>query len=83
MRAVFLCDLGICEHCGGFVTNSSSSPVNKKGLVICSHCKGRIKNSFGFSPDGKRVRWVGPEGKWVRHKPESNFFLKNMNVIVA
>ena len=66
--------LGLCEHCGVIVT-MEGCPTD--GKWICS-CGGELTHkSFGVTENGdKKIKWVGPDMKWVKEKPTENFKLK-------
>ena len=70
--------LGLCEHCGILVT-VEMRPVD--GAWICV-CGGELTHeSFGYTQDGQKTRWVGPDGEWINEKPTEDFKLGDLHIV--
>lgn len=77
--------LGLCEHCNALVS-LQDMPADSMDASWKCICQGELSHlSFGFdkaSVEANKVRWVGPEGKWVQQRPTKDFELGNICVIV-
>jgi hypothetical protein len=77
---VSLDGLGLCEYCGLLITMEEVGDATDAWR--CPNCKKKLSGAaFGLSGD-KKVRWVGPEGRWTREKPAADFNLGIWNVFV-
>jgi len=65
--------LGLCEHCGVIVT-MEGRPTDGKWICGCDN--ELTHKSFGVTENGKKIRWVGPDGKWAKEKPTEDFKIK-------
>ncbi len=87
MQDVELVDaLGLCEHCNALlsiVEFSHDKSMNGEWHCVCN---GKITHlSFGYDQGGKgakRVKWVGPSGKWVTKRPKRDFELNGVFVLI-
>ncbi len=53
-------------------------------IWACPDCGKKLTcKSFGYDQYNKRIKWVGPDGKWVNQEPEKRFRLGNFDVITA
>jgi len=71
--------LGLCEHCATPLSIEGMPADSMDADWCCPHC-GKILSglSFGYEGEGqgtRKVKWVGPEGKWVAVKPTQDFEL--------
>ena len=77
-------ELGICEHCNKIILIQDYAGSEGGENWHCKHCSKEIGHaSFGYDVPGigcKKVRWVGPQGKWVTERPEETFRLPNLIV---
>jgi hypothetical protein len=73
MRYIYGEALGICEHCGTILDITGFPSESMDADWICPNCKRILSHlSFGYdkeTEDAKRVKWVGPGGKWVDKAP--------------
>ena len=76
--------LGLCEHCGTLLSVEDMSGDSMNAEWHCLNCKGLLSGlSFGYEGEGektKKVKWVGPERKWVATRPTEDFVLGNLSV---
>lgn len=83
---VHLCMLGKCEHCGQIISLEDYAGSEGNETWHCKHCRKPIGHvSFGYDKPGagcKKVRWIGPKGKWVSKKPTDSFTLGDLAVQV-
>jgi len=84
--------LGICETCGAWFTINELTPDEPTlhryvGQLACCRCENIFtEQSFGMNCIGvgdvyKKVRWVGPRGRWVNERPTRSFNLGLWEVI--
>lgn len=84
MKIVSIAALGICEHCGVVLSIQDMPAEAMDGVWACPNCRKALTNeSFGYSKNGKKMHWVGPEGKWVDEEPSKRFQLGNFDVASA
>ena len=61
-------------------------PADSMNAIWKCSCGGELSHlSFGYDHGGKgakKVRWVGPELKWVTEQPINDFELGNIHVLV-
>lgn len=85
-RHALLETLGLCEHCGVLVFISDYAGDDTMDAEWLCQCQGKLTHlSFGFdrgSSGARKVRWVGPDGKWVDEKPTEDFTLGDINVVI-
>lgn len=74
--------LGLCEHCEVIVSISQYVGDDASSADWMCRCGKTLTHlSFGFDKGtrgARKVRWVGPGGKWVDKKPTENFRLGNI-----
>lgn len=80
--------LGICEHCGILVSVRDwlIAVFKKDKWPVCPKCgKQLTKESFGYEKIGKdfkKMKWVGPEKKWIDKRPEKDFEIDGWYVLI-
>ncbi len=80
---VNLVGLGLCEHCGVLISIENMPVEAMDAEWRCPKCDQVITGqSFGYNKDHKRVRWVGKDEKWTEDKPEEDFDLDGLTVVV-
>lgn len=78
--------LGLCEHCGkliSFTDYADDEGSNANWICMCG--KPITHLSFGFdkgTAGAKKVKWVGPDGKWTNECPVDDFTLGNIQVVM-
>jgi hypothetical protein len=78
---VTLASLGLCEHCNALITIQGLPAEAMDAVWKCEKCGGVFsEKTFGFEK-GKKVRWVGEEGRWVDEKPTRDFQLGKFYVV--
>lgn len=84
MILVYVASLGLCEHCGILLSIEGIPADAMDAEWACPGCKGKLTHkSFGYATEkGGKIKWVGPEGKWVGQKPAEDFTLGNFEVYV-
>jgi phage FluMu protein Com len=86
-RLVRIAGLGICEYCGVLLSVEGMAAEAIDVRWRCPNCKKILTfRSFGYKKTGKifkRIKWVGPKGKWVKQKPQQDFELGNWSVITT
>ncbi len=82
---LFVEELGKCEHCGELFANLPPLGGGIRGND-CPQCGGELTaSSFGYVLTAKgfvRSHWVGPAGEWVSEKPNRDFCLGDVLVVV-
>lgn len=83
----YLAAIGLCEHCGGLVDITDyASDETMNADWLCGHCSKPLGHlSFGFdraTQGAQKVKWVGPNGTWVDSKPEEDFKLGNITILI-
>jgi len=83
-KLVSLGGLGLCEHCGTLITVEDMTGDAMDSEWHCPKCASVLSGlSFGYENEGKetkKVKWVGPEEKWVLEKPTKDFELGNWSI---
>jgi len=80
-KIVLLAALGLCEHCGVLLSLQGMPLEAIDAEWKCPKCNKVINNkSFGYEQSGKKVKWVGKDGKWTNVKPDEDFKLGNLEV---
>ena len=78
--------IGLCEHCGKLVSITDyAGDEGGNADWICMCGKPITHLSFGYdkgTTGAKRVKWVGPDGKWTNNRPTDDFKLGNILVIM-
>jgi hypothetical protein len=70
-KTVLLAGLGLCEHCGTLLTIEDMPGDSIDAIWKCPKCEGVLsEKSFGYEK-GKKVLWVGKDGKWANHIPNA------------
>ncbi len=86
MKTACLGALGLCEHCGALVSMEGMPAEAADANWACPKCRGELTHlSFGYDRDdekSKKVRWVGPNAKWVDLEPTEDFMLGDLQVFV-
>ena len=73
-KLVSLGGLGLCEHCGTLITIEGMPVEAIDSVWRCPKCEGELSGtSFGYDGDNKKIKWVGPEGKWTGETPVRDF----------
>ena len=79
--------LGLCEHCGVLISVEDMSGDAMDGEWHCPKCTCVLSGlSFGYEGEGKetkKVKWVGPEGKWVAVKPTQDFEVGSWSILAV
>lgn len=82
MKIVSVNSLGLCEHCGAIFSIQDMPPECLDAVWLCPTCRKELTNeSFGYTLDGKKIKWVGPEKQWVNEEPKEIFQLGNFEVL--
>jgi len=78
--------LGLCEHCGKLVSVTDyAGDDSGNAKWMCSCGKEVTHVSFGYdrgTSGAKKVKWVGPDGKWTDARPSEDFKLGKIQVIM-
>jgi len=75
--------LGLCEHCGQLIDISGLPAEAMNADWGCHHCGKKLTNkTFGYDEGGTKIKWVGPDLKWVNQKPAEWFSLGKTSVRV-
>ena len=78
---VHVASLGICEHCGVIVTFQNMPADSMNAEWKCRSCNGTLTHgSFGFTKEGGKEKWVGPNSEWTTEMPTQDFILGNFDV---
>jgi hypothetical protein len=84
-KTVLLVGLGLCEHCGTLITMEDMPSDSTDAIWCCPKCQKVItEKSFGYEK-GKKILWVGKDGKWTNAIPTSSwngFILGTWKVII-
>lgn len=86
---VFIEDLAICEHCGAVFHTGGRFPREIAFRLRCQNISCQFlltwqslgKVCVGAGGIYTRVKWVGPDKKWVSQKPANSFFIGNWWVL--
>jgi hypothetical protein len=77
--------LGLCEHCGELLClhNLPSDAID--AVWKCPKCGSVLTyKSFGYkTSQGNKIKWVGPKGKWVFSRPEREFELGRLQIVLS
>lgn len=86
-RSVELEYLGLCEHCDIPLSFEKTPDAAINLDWKCPSCDGLLTGqTFGYKKiegEWQRVRWVGPEGKWVDERPTEDFTVGNCLVLTS
>jgi hypothetical protein len=78
--------LGLCEHCHALISLQDLPNDSLDAIWQCPKCRKTLSHlSFGYNRGGqgaKKVKWVGPDKKWVDKLPDHDFELENYLVRV-
>lgn len=77
-------NLGICSACDGIISILHYANSGDAEVWHCIHCNAIVDHeSFGYDKPSRgcrKVRWVGPEGKWVAELPSEHFTIGKLTV---
>ena len=72
--------LGLCEHCQTLVSIQGMPAEAMDAEWNCPKCNRVLtEKTFGYK-NGKKVLWVGKDGKWVEKEPEGSFDLNDWHI---
>ncbi len=78
--------LGLCEHCGMLVSMANMPDDAMDAEWHCPKCSGILGHaSFGFDKGtrgAKKIKWVGPDGRWTDEQPKDDFKLGDLYVCI-
>ncbi len=78
--------LGVCGRCNAIVSITDYAHGDSMDAKWMCRCGAELTHTeFGYDKGergAKKIKWVGPDGKWTDTEPEEDFKLGEVDVVI-